>query len=52
MNPENWKLMVESTRELESSLGIYDKKVEENEKDTVIVQRRSIRLNYPRMLMK
>ena len=44
MNPENWKLMVESTRELESSLGIYDKKVEENEKDTVIVQRRSIRL--------
>ena len=46
MNPESWRLMVESARELESSLGIYEKKVEENEKETVVVQRRSIRLKF------
>ena len=47
MNPESWRLMVENaTRELESSLGIYDKKVEDNEKETVVVQRRSIRLKF------
>ena len=46
MNPKSWKLMVESARELESSLGIYEKKVEENEKETVVVQRRSIRLKF------
>ena len=46
MNPESWRLMVESARELESSLGIYEKKVEDNEKETVVVQRRSIRLKF------
>jgi len=43
MNPTTWKLMVESTRELEISLGNEIKKVEENEDDTVVLQRRSIR---------
>ena len=42
MNPKSWKEMVLRSRELESSLGIDIKKVEQNEKHTVIVQRRSI----------
>ncbi|HNW25900.1 MAG TPA: N-acetylneuraminate synthase family protein [Candidatus Gastranaerophilaceae bacterium] len=44
MNPETWKEMVERTRELELALGDGVKRVEENEKDTVIVQRRCLRL--------
>ena len=43
MNPQSWRDMVDRTRELERSLGRGIKKVEENEKDTVIVQRRSLR---------
>jgi N-acetylneuraminate synthase len=45
MNPNTWKAMVESTRRIEYALGETTKKVEENEKDTVIIQRRSIRSN-------
>ena len=45
MNPTTWKDMVERTRELELALGDGIKRVEDNEKDTVIIQRRSIRLN-------
>lgn len=44
MNPQSWREMVERTRELENALGTGVKKVEENEKETVILQRRSIRL--------
>ena len=43
MNFKTWKEMVDRTRELELSLGSEIKKVEDNEKETVIVQRRSIR---------
>jgi sialic acid synthase SpsE len=42
MNGDSWKLMVESTRELEYSLGDGVKKIEVNEKASIIVQRRSI----------
>ena len=42
MNPDSWKEMVLRTRELEYALGNDVKKIEENEKETVIVQRRSI----------
>ena len=45
MNPETWINMIESTRKLEKSMGIETKKIEENEKQTVILQRRSIRVN-------
>jgi sialic acid synthase SpsE len=45
MNPTTWKQMVDSTRKLELALGAGVKKVEDNEKQTVILQRRSIRLN-------
>lgn len=42
MNPQSWKEMVERSRELEFALGDGIKRVENNEKETVIVQRRSI----------
>ena len=45
MNPKTWKEMVTRTRLLELSLGDTIKKVEENESETVVLQRRSIRLN-------
>ena len=43
MNPKTWKLMVEETQKLEWALGDGIKKVEKNELETVIVQRRSLR---------
>lgn len=45
MNPNTWRDMVDSTRKLESALGLPIKKVEDNEMSTVVLQRRSIRLN-------
>ena len=44
MNPKTWKEMIERTRRLEKSLGKSIKKIEDNEKETQILQRRSIRL--------
>lgn len=43
MDPETWSDMVARTRELEASLGDGNKKVEENEWDSVVVQRRCLR---------
>ena len=43
MTPATWREMVDRTRELEASLGDGRKKIEENERETVIVQRRCIR---------
>jgi sialic acid synthase SpsE len=43
MNPVTWKEMVERSRELEAALGSTIKKVEDNEKDTVVLQRRCLR---------
>ena len=45
MTPKSWKEMIERSKELESSLGDGKKKIEDNEIDTVILQRRSIRVN-------
>jgi sialic acid synthase SpsE len=42
MDPVEWRNMVDRSRELELALGTGYKKVEENEKETVILQRRSI----------
>jgi sialic acid synthase SpsE len=47
MDPRTWREMVDRTRELENALGNGIKKVEENEKETVIVQRRSLRAVAP-----
>lgn len=43
MTPKTWKEMVERTRELENALGDGIKKIEKNEKQSSIVQRRSLR---------
>tara|TARA_B100000795_G_C22787020_1_gene435101 strand:- start:45 stop:1118 length:1074 start_codon:yes stop_codon:yes gene_type:complete len=45
MDPKSWKDMVYATRELESALGETEKKVMDNEKESIIVQRRSLRAN-------
>lgn len=43
MDPKSWREMVLRTRELENALGCGIKKIEDNEKETVLVQRRAIR---------
>lgn len=43
MDPQTWREMVDRTRELELALGSGIKKVEENEQDTVVLQRRALR---------
>lgn len=43
MDPHSWREMVNRTRELETALGSGIKQVESNERETVIVQRRSLR---------
>lgn len=43
MSPKAWKEMVDRSRELEAALGEGIKKIEENETETVILQRRAIR---------
>ena len=44
MDPKTWKEMVDRSRELENSLGTGCKRVERNEIETVVLQRRSIRI--------
>lgn len=43
MSPVAWREMVEQTRILEAALGDGKKRVEENEKESLIVQQRSLR---------
>jgi len=43
MNPTTWKEMVDRTRELEYALGGSIKRIEDNEKETSVLQRRSLR---------
>ena len=43
MTPQTWKDMVDRTRELESALGSPLKNVADNERETVVVQRRCLR---------
>lgn len=45
MNPSTWSDMVKASRELECSLGDGVKRIEENEKETVFIQRRALRAN-------
>jgi sialic acid synthase SpsE len=44
MDPKSWREMINRSRELESALGTGLKRVEKNEMETSILQRRSIRL--------
>jgi N-acetylneuraminate synthase len=43
MIPVSWRDMVDRSRELENALGSGIKQIEENEKETAVIQRRSIR---------
>jgi N-acetylneuraminate synthase len=43
MDTDSWREMVDRTRELEYALGVGIKQVEENERETVVLQRRAIR---------
>ena len=42
MNPNTWKEMIKASRELEKCLGNGKKKLEKNEKLSVVVQRRGV----------
>lgn len=43
MDPAGWREMVDQTRDLESSFGDGVKRVEPNERETVVIQRRCLR---------
>ncbi len=43
MNPQSWRDMVERARELELALGDGVKRIEDNERDAFVVQRRAVR---------
>lgn len=45
MTPTTWREMVDRSRELEAALGTGLKVVEENEAETVVLQRRALRAN-------
>jgi sialic acid synthase SpsE len=47
MTPRTWREMVDNARELELALGSTEKEVTRNERDTVVVQRRSLRAVSP-----
>ena len=43
MDPMSWREMVDRTRELESALGSSEKRIMDNEHETVVLQRRAVR---------
>lgn len=43
MDPQTWSAMVEDTRKLEASLGTGVKTIEDNEQETIVLQRRCVR---------
>ncbi len=47
MNPKTWREMVDRTRELEACMGDGVKTIEDNERETVILQRRAVRARRP-----
>ncbi len=47
MDPKSWREMIARARELENSLGTGVKQVEENEQETVVIQRRAICAQRP-----
>lgn len=47
MDPASWRAMVDVTRELEAALGSSNKTVQDNERETVVLQRRCARAKRP-----
>ena len=46
LTPTGWRKMVDDVRRLEAALGEGVKRVEENERETVVLQRRCVRLKH------
>lgn len=46
MNPSTWREMIDRSKELEAAMGDGFKRVEDNERHTVILQRRCLRLKH------
>jgi N-acetylneuraminate synthase len=46
MTPQSWRDMVDRTRDLEAALGSAEKVVAENEKETIVIQRRGLRFSH------
>lgn len=46
MDPHSWSVMVEDTRKLEAALGTGVKGIEENEFETIVLQRRCVRVRH------
>jgi len=46
MDPQGWRDMVDRSRELEAALGSSYKRIEDNERETAIVQRRGVRARH------
>jgi sialic acid synthase SpsE len=44
MNPRSWSEMIKTSRELEAAFGDGIKRIEDNEKETVVLQQRCLRL--------
>jgi len=44
LNPTTWKNMVDAVRELEAALGDGVKRIESNEMETIVIQRRALRM--------
>ena len=47
MDPASWRDMVDRTKELEAALGTDQKRVMDNELETVVLQRRAVRASRP-----
>ena len=43
MTPETWRSMVDRTRQMEAAMGNHEKVVADNERETVVIQRRGLR---------
>lgn len=43
LNPVTWRAMVDAVRELEAAMGDGTKRIEPNEQETVVIQRRALR---------
>ena len=43
MTPETWRSMVDRTRQMEAAMGHHEKVVADNERETVVIQRRGLR---------
>lgn len=46
LNPQTWRSMVDASRQMEAAFGDGVKRIEDNETETIIVQRRALRVRH------